>query len=100
MPAKRNPDLEDICTIHTLLKRAYYKAIGLRLNNEQVKRIYERDGDLHDQLFTALKAIVDCFGLGQSPEKFVEQVSGYIEDARALVPTSKKNVSKATEPNQ
>lgn len=28
------------------------------------------------------QAVVDCFGLGQSPEKFVEQVTGFIEDLR------------------
>jgi hypothetical protein len=75
----------EICTINTLLKRAYFRRVGFRLNNEQVRQIYERDGDLHDELVSALKAIVACYGLGQSPEKFVEQVSGYMEDAREVL---------------
>jgi hypothetical protein len=50
------------------------------------------------ELVSTLKAIVDCFGLGQSPEKFVEQVSGFIEDARAAI--EKANSSTQTEGHQ
>jgi phosphoglycolate phosphatase-like HAD superfamily hydrolase len=39
----------------------------------------------HAEMLAALKPIVDCYGLGQSPEKFVEQVSGFIEEARAAI---------------
>lgn len=36
-------------------------------------------------LYEALKAVYDCFGLGLSPEQFVTQVSGFIDDARAAL---------------
>jgi len=42
------------------------------------------------ELLEALKAIVDCYGMGETPEKFAEHVRGFIEDARAAI-------SKATQ---
>lgn len=37
------------------------------------------------ELREALQAIVDCYGLGLTPEKFAQQVSGLIDDAHAAL---------------
>jgi hypothetical protein len=42
--------------------------------------------DENDQLREALQSIVDCYHVGESPEAFVRQVAGFMEDARALLP--------------
>ena len=34
----------DLADIQTLLKRAYYRGVGLRLTREEVKRLFTRDG--------------------------------------------------------
>lgn len=36
-------------------------------------------------LRAVLRNIVDCYGVGSTPEKFCEHVSGFIEEARGLL---------------
>lgn len=70
----------------------YAPFMSLSTQQEEKRAIAEANArliaaapDMHE----ALKAIVDCYGLGQSPEKFVEQVRGFIEDGRAAISKAK-----------
>lgn len=41
-----------------------------------------------DRMATVLKAIVDCYGVGTTPEKFCEHISEFIEQGRKLLADS------------
>lgn len=42
-------------------------------------------------LQTVMADIVDCYGLGQTPEKFCEQAHGFIMEGRELVKNFKRD---------
>lgn len=48
-----------------------------------------RAANCHQEMFEALKAIVDAFGVGQSDEAFLRQMND------ALIPDAQKTISKA-----
>jgi hypothetical protein len=37
------------------------------------------------EVIDMLKAIVDCYGVGSTPEQFVGDVAGFIDEARGLL---------------
>jgi hypothetical protein len=77
----------EICTINTLLKRAYFRHVGFRLNNEQVRQIYERDGGSHDELVSALKDIIADF-----EDRGVTEAS--INKAREALKKAEKDIGR------
>lgn len=90
-PAQQEPKFD-----RSGLKEACQRALALGRTHQttdiqlfldmllEIERYEHRDPAFQKVLEDA-QAVVDCFCLGQSPEKFVEQVKGFIEDLRGSV---------------
>lgn len=85
----RRKDKTDVVIMGFSMGKGWLNGVSYEVN-EMRNHLFL--GPITPDLFTEvgrlrdlLKPIIDCYGLGLSPEKFVEQVGPFILDARAAL---------------
>lgn len=85
------PKMSDVFALPLTLSRSR-AIVGMDdwpLRTAKQKHAAIRAVNSHDALVEVLQAIVDCYGVGSTPEKFCEHVGGFIEEGKAALVAAK-----------